>query len=175
MKTLVIYSSLTGNTGKIAQVIFDKLPMPKELTTVENIPQNLNDYELVFAGFWVDRGTADKKAAAFLEKLEQKKVALFATLGAYPDSEHAQKSLENAAALLPSSSTVVNSFICQGKIAKSIAESFKKYPEGHPHAMTPERLARHVEASKHPDVADFINAANFVEETYKLVEEKYNE
>ena len=175
MKTLVVYSSLTGNTKQVAQAIFKSLPEGTKLVAVEDLSTNLTDYDLVFVGFWVDRGTADKKAANLLAQLPNKKVALFATLGAYPESEHAQNSLDNAAALLPEGSVVVNSFICQGKIAKSLAESFKKYPAGHPHAMTPERIAKHQEASKHPDEQDFKKAAEFAKQTYALVKGTINE
>ena len=37
----------------------------------------------------------------------------------------------------------------------------KKFPAGHPHAVTPERLARWEAASTHPDENDFKKAEEF--------------
>lgn len=156
MKILLIYSSKTGNTQKVAEAIGEALqvtPVPVE----ENPSPETFDW--IVAGYWVDRGTADGKMKAYLEKISGKKVALFATLGAEPDSEHAAKCLENGAALLGAGSEVVGKFICQGKVAPEMVDMMKKmFPAGHPHAMTPERLARIEQAASHPDVADLAAA-----------------
>lgn len=157
MRTLIVYSSLTGNTRKVAEAIKEAFGEDADIFPVEEKPP-ADGYNLIAAGFWVDRGTADKKAQEYITGLRNKKVALFATLGAYPDSEHARQSMANAVSLLDDSNQFIGSFICQGKITPKLAEQFKKLPEGHPHAMTPERAARHREAAKHPDEADLANA-----------------
>ena len=61
--------------------------------------------------------------------------------------------MANARSLLDDSNQFIGSFICQGKIDPRLAEQFKNLPEGHPHAMTPERAARYREAAKHPTKA----------------------
>lgn len=159
MKTLLIYSSKTGNTKKVAEAIGEALqvtPVP-----VEENPSP-DAFELIVAGYWVDRGTADRKMKAYLGKISGKKVALFATLGAEPDSDHAAKCLENGAALLGAGSEVVGKFICQGKVAPEMVDMMKKmFPAGHPHAMTPERLARIERAASHPDKEDLLAAQNY--------------
>jgi flavodoxin len=157
MKILIVYSSLTGNTRKVAEAIHEQLGQEAELFSVEQAPQ-AEGYNLVALGFWVDRGTADKKAQDYLTGLRNQNVALFATLGAYPDSEHAAKSMANAAALLDGSNTLAGSFICQGKVNPKLIEQFKNLPEDHPHGMNAERRARHLEAAKHPDAADLAKA-----------------
>ena len=40
-------------------------------------------------------------------------------------------------------------------------DMMKKIPAGHPHAVTPERLARWEAASTHPDENDFKKAEEF--------------
>ncbi|CUH97702.1 hypothetical protein P22_3837 [Propionispora sp. 2/2-37] len=157
MKTLIIYSSLTGNTRKVAEAVKEVFGDEADIVPVEEKPL-ADGYDLIAAGFWVDRGTADKKAQDYITGLRDKKVALFATLGAYPDSGHARKSMDNARSLLDGSNQFIGSFICQGKIDPRLAEKFKNLPEGHPHAMTPERAARYHEAAKHPDEADLAKA-----------------
>ncbi len=86
-------------------------------------------------------------------------MGLFATLGAYPESEHARQSLENAAAFLDPGNTLAGTFICQGKVDPRLIEKFKSFPEGHPHTITPEKLKRYEIAGKRPDAADLANAA----------------
>ncbi|CQR72754.1 flavodoxin [Sporomusa ovata DSM 2662] len=157
MKTLIVYSSLTGNTRKVAEAVQEVFGKEAYIFPVEEKPP-ADGYDLVAVGFWVDRGTADKKAQEYITGLCNQKVALFATLGAYPDSEHARQSMANAVALIDDSNQFIGSFICQGKIDPKLVEQFKKLPESHPHAMNPERAARHQEAAKHPDENDLANA-----------------
>lgn len=158
MKSLVVYSSLTGNTKMVAEAIAEELGKNTTVVAIEEQPDTVG-YDLVAVGFWVDRGTADKKTADYLKTLKNTKVALFATLGANPKSDHAKKSLDNAAALLSETNTVVGSFICQGKVDPKLIEQMNKmFPAGHPHGMNAERKARHEEASKHPNGEDLLNA-----------------
>nr|WP_092072366.1 flavodoxin family protein [Dendrosporobacter quercicolus]NSL48568.1 flavodoxin [Dendrosporobacter quercicolus DSM 1736]SDM40786.1 Flavodoxin [Dendrosporobacter quercicolus] len=153
MRTLIVYSSLTGNTKKVAEAIAGVFGSAASLFPVETAPP-ADDYDFVAVGFWVDRGTADKKAQDYLKTIKGKQVALFATLGAYPDSAHAANSMGNAAALLDDTNQLVGDFICQGKVDPRLIEKFKDLPDGHPHALTPDRLERHREAAKHPDAQD---------------------
>lgn len=158
MKSLVVYSSLTGNTKMVAEAIVEALGENAVLAAVEENP-TVESYDLVAVGFWVDRGTADRKSADYLGTIKNKRVALFATLGADPHSDHAKKSLENAAALLDASNEVVGQFICQGKVDPRLIEKMEKmFPANHPHGMNEERKARHKIASTHPDTNDLLEA-----------------
>ena len=71
MKALVVYSSRTGNTRKIAEAIAAVLP-GCEIHPVESAP------------------APDAQAKAYLETVRDANVALFGTLGAWPDSDHAR-------------------------------------------------------------------------------------
>lgn len=154
MKTLIVYSSVTGNTEKVAKAIYEVFEEgTAALFPVEKAP-SAESYDFVVAGFWVDKGTADQKAREYLQTIRGKDVALFATLGAYPDSEHGINSLKNAAAVMDGSNRLVGTFICQGKIDPRLIEQFKNMPGNHPHQVTPERLQRYEEAAKHPDAKD---------------------
>ncbi|MFW6263393.1 MAG: flavodoxin family protein [Thermotogota bacterium] len=157
MKTLLVYSSRTGNTKKIAHEIHQVLPEGTDIFPIEQAPAP-GDYEMIIIGFWVDRGTADKKTLEYIKAIEKKKVAFFITLGAYPDSEHAKKVIENGKELLGEKNEVLGSFICQGKIDPALTEKFKSLPPDHPHTMTPERKKRHEIAAKHPNEEDFQKA-----------------
>jgi flavodoxin len=160
MKILVIYSSLTGNTKKVAEAIVAALPEESTLVQVAD-KFSIKNYDIVFLGFWIDRSSADTAMAKFMQQTHDKNVALFATLGAYPNTAYAEKCMENAVALLPKDNAVLGKFHCQGKIAEKLVEKFKTLPPENPHAMTPERLMRHQKAASHPDEADLEAVGQF--------------
>ncbi|MDR0551761.1 MAG: flavodoxin family protein, partial [Spirochaetaceae bacterium] len=109
-------------------------------------------------GFWVDKGTADKKALKYLKSLSGQRIGLFGTLGAYPDSEHAKDCAHKVEDIVAAKNTCLGSFLCQGKIDPKLTEMFSKIPKGLPHHMDEERRKRHEEAAKHPDGADIARA-----------------
>ncbi len=166
MRTIVVYSSRTGNTKKVGEAIAAALPEGTLAVSVQEIPTDLPAYDCVFLGFWVDRGQADKAAADLLPKLTNAHVALFATLGADPHSPHAAESLMKAAELLPEGKKPAGQFICQGAVDPKVIEMmYKMFPKGHVHGQSAERDALHAEAAKHPDAADLAAAGAFAKKT----------
>jgi flavodoxin len=155
---LIVYSSKTGNTRKLAEGICRGLTEAlgtgaARIAAVEDEPDPAGA-RWVLVGFWADRGNADPKALRYLKSLEGRRVGLFGTMGAYPDSDHAgdiRKKVEGEAA---EKNTVLGCFLCQGKIDPALTEQFKALPADNPHAMTEERMQRHLEAAKHPDEKD---------------------
>ena len=51
MKTLVLWSSRTGNTKAVAQAIYDALPGDKDMIE-EGREKDTARYDLIFVGFW---------------------------------------------------------------------------------------------------------------------------
>lgn len=168
LKSLLVYSSRTGNTKKVGEAIAEVF-QNIDIFPVAQAPSP-EDYDFILVGFWVNRGTADDEAKAYMARLKNKKVALFATLGAYPDSQHAVDSMERAGALLDASNQLKGTFICQGKVDGRLLEKFRELPTGHPHAVTPEREARHREAAKHPDSIDLERA----QKTFAAIRDQLN-
>ncbi len=160
MNSLVVYSSLTGNTRKVAEAIAEALPTPCDLASAREMPP-AQKYDFIAVGFWADRGGPDPLAAQYLKTMNGKCVGLFMTLGADPDSDHARDVMARAEALIPDCE-VMGTFACQGKVDPALVErmreKFKDAPPDHPHADTPERRARLAEAAKHPDDGDLANA-----------------
>lgn len=172
MKSLVVYSSLTGNTKMVAEAVAEVLMPDCTLCRVEDEP-DFAGYDLVAVGYWVDRGTADKKAADYLVRIKNSKVALFVTIGADPKSEHASKSVANGIAMLDASNKLMGTFICQGKIDPKLIESMSKmFPPDHPHGMNEARIARHKAASTHPDAGDLKAAKAVFQEIRAQIEDK---
>lgn len=167
MKNAIIYSSLTGNTKKIGEACFSICDSSWEFLDI-NTPINLDDYDKISVGCWIDKGTADKKSLELISKLKKKNVSFFVTLGAYPDSNHAIESLERIRIELEKGENKIHSsFICQGAVDEKLITWMKKLPSDHPHSPNPDRIKRWEIASQHPNEEDFKNAKEWFKEFIK--------
>ena len=97
MKTLIVYSTISGNTKAVCERIYNALNVEKEIINVKD-SKNIkpSDYENIIIGFWCDKGTMDKDSIDFLKTLNNKNLYFLGTLGARPDSEHWNDVFENA-------------------------------------------------------------------------------
>lgn len=167
MKILVTYSSKTGNTKKLAEGIYEGLAnlenMEKTILPM-NEAADWNAYDIILAGYWVDKGGANGEAAEYLKQIHGKKVGVFATLAFWPDSEHAYNSILAGEALVKENNHIIGKYICQGKIDSKMVEMFEKMPEGNPHRPTPEKRKRYAISANHPSSADIAVAAEMFRE-----------
>ena len=153
MTRCIIYSSITGNTRQLAEAMARAEGSP--LYTVQDAP-NPEMFSLLALGFWVRKGRPDDRMLRFMESVRNAKVYLFGTLGAWPDSPHAKRCIQETQRLLSAQgNTVIGHFLCQGKVnPKIVTASAQKGT----HSLTPERAARLAEAEHHPDAQDIANA-----------------
>ncbi len=167
MKILIGYSTKTGNTQKIAEAISLSLP-EAELLNIQNI-KNL-DYDLFIIGGWIDKGTFDMDTLSFIEKIKDKKIAYFFTLGAATTSPHAQNCINNIDDIfLKNNNTILKRYFCQGAIDPKLIEKMLTLPAGHVMSPTKERMENWKVASTHPNEKDlecasivFKNIKNFI-------------
>lgn len=143
-RACVISSSVTGNTWRVGESLAGGL--------LPHVPpagaDALLDREVLALGFWVRRGMPDEVSRQFWQRLRGKTVFLFGTLGAWPDSAHAQQCLALARAMIAEGGNrLLGEFLCQGRVRSRQGGS-----GGHP--MTEERAARLAEAAHHPDGRD---------------------
>ena len=142
----VIYSSRTGNTQKVAERLAEALGAScHSVKDTAAVPENAD----LCIGTWIDRGTADASAKKYIESLRGRRVFIYGTLGAEPDSEHCAKGIANIRALFDPSNLV------QGAIDPMLIEMFKSMPKDNVHAFTEENAARYAAAASHPDEGDF--------------------
>lgn len=163
MRNLVVFSTLTGNTEKIARAIFSVVRDEKEIVNIKNIEDvDIEKFEKIIIGYWVDKGDADDRIKKFILTLKNKKVSTFGTLGADPNSDHAKNCVVKVRERLEANGNIVEKeFICRGAIDPKLLEKFRKMTQSGmtgPHAATPESEVRWAEAAKHPDEKDIMNA-----------------
>ena len=128
MKSLIVYSSQTENTKKLANVIYDNLEGEKDICSVDQA-QSLEGYDRLFIGFWFQAGKPDPKTLEFLEKADNGfKVFLFATHGAAKGSDHVNNAVNYARNLLKNA-YVTGVFTCQGEVNPKVLEKVKQKPE----------------------------------------------
>jgi flavodoxin len=120
MKSLIVYSSKTGNTRKLAEIANEMLAGDKTFCPVSEAPDPTG-FDLVVVGFWLQAGKPDPKSAEYLAKIGDAKLFLLATHGAAADSPHAQTALETARSLA-AEAQVVGSFNCPGEVNPAVLE-----------------------------------------------------
>ena len=148
----VIYSSRTGNTEKVAKQLAEALGATcHSVKDTSAVPEGAD----LCVGTWIDRGTADAGAKKYIESLRGRRVFLYGTLGAEPDSQHAEKCIANIRALFDPSNEILGAILVQGAIDPMLIEMFKSMPKDNVHAFTEENGARYAAAASHPDENDF--------------------
>ena len=111
MKVQVIYSSLSGQTKKVAQAVFDAIVADnKTLHDLKDGEPTL-DGDILLLGYWVDKGGPNAEMKALLSKIQGKAVGIFCTLGYYADSSHAQKSLCAGIDLVKEQNILLGSYV----------------------------------------------------------------
>ena len=125
MKGLIIYSSKTGNTKRMAEKIYEVLKKEYQMTIkdIRDAPE-VEKFDFILLGAWIDRGTLETKALKFLKTIKNKKIGLFATLGAMPDSEHGRKVIKNLEGLLRGKESL-GQYICPGQVDPKMIEKLK--------------------------------------------------
>lgn len=162
MKTLVAYSSLTGNTKMVAESIYDGIEGEKEIIYINEVKDfNTEDFDTIVVGYWVDKGGMDARAKKFVNSISNKNIASFGTLGADPESDHGKKVLQKAEDICSKSNKYLGGFLTRGKIDPKLVEKMGKFPLKLVHPLTPERLARIEAAKPHPTPEDLENAKTF--------------
>lgn len=154
-KILVTYISWTGNTKKVADAIFETLGGDKTIKTLDEA-QNFDEYDLIFIGFPVHSHSVPFKTEELIKRIPPgKKIALFSTHGSLTGSRLSREALEHAS-ILATSSKILGTFTCRGKVSLQALEVLSKSPE---HKAWVEMAAS---AQTHPDENDLEDARSFV-------------
>ena len=151
---LVSYYSLTGNTKKVAEAIFEALPQPKAIKPISEV-QSLDEFDLVFVGFPVQSHSVPYKAEKFLQSIPKgKKIALFSTHGSVTGSRLSREAIEHAV-VVSSQAKLISTFSCRGKVSPQALEVLSRSPE---HEAWVDMAAS---ASTHPNEHDLADARAF--------------
>lgn len=156
MKNLIVYSSKTGNTKKLAEALYEHISGPKEIFPVSEAPDP-EGYTFVGAGFRIENGEPDAAMQEYLKKIiEDCQLFLFATHASQRGSETIKNAMKIAREL-PHGTRIVGEYECLGEVSESALEEAKKQQP------VPAWVADAEAAKGHPDKED-------IQEMLKLIE-----
>ncbi len=150
MTYAIVYSSRTGNTEMLARAIKEALPQG-DCIYFGGPDAKALEADIIYLGFWTDKGSCDESCAEFLKSLSEQKLFLFGTAGFGGAPVYFSQILERVKANLGPGATVTGSFMCQGKMPMSVKERYMQMED------SPRRsamLANFDAALSHPDAED---------------------
>lgn len=150
----IIFSSVTGNTKLLADALRETLPKDAcdYFGTSENAP---TDSQMLYVGFWTDKGNADSATLALLQKLRNKKLFLFGTAGFGISEAYFRKVLDRVRESVDASNTIVGEYMCQGRMPQAVRDRYvkmKEMPDAKPNLDA--LIENFDQALSHPDQED---------------------
>lgn len=161
MKYAVIYSSKTGNTAMLAESIREVLGNENctFFGTPDTIGEGLKEAELIFAGFWTDKGNCSQDMAEFLNSLSGRKIFLFGTAGFGENQAYFDRILSNVRTHVNDSNDVMGAWMCQGKMPVAVR---RRYEQMEDQKKAAQMIANFDAALAHPSQEDIAGLQNAV-------------
>ena len=153
MTYAIVYSSRTGNTEELARAIREALP-ERNCIYYGGPDAKALEADMIYLGFWTDKGSCDESCAEFIKSLSCQKLFLFGTAGFGGAPAYFEQILDRVKSKLGSGVTVLGSYMCQGKMPMSVRERYMQMEE------SPRRTAmleNFDAALSHPDAEDLEN------------------
>lgn len=160
MTYAVIFASLTGNTKMLAEEIRKFIGSeqccyfgsPGEAVKNENV---ITKADIIFAGFWTDKGTLSEDMKEFLRGLAGKEIFLFGTAGSGGSKDYYQRVLSRVKECISGDCIVSGTFMCQGKMPESVKLRYQAMSKKDPaDERVKSKLENYEKALKHPDSHD---------------------
>ena len=154
MTYAVVYASATGNTKMLAEEI--RRAEEEEIcvyfgTAGEEIPEA----DLVFAGFWTDKGDCSGNIGKCMEKLHGRNVFLFGTAGFGGSEAYFSQILGRVEAHLGEGCVIAGSYMCQGRMPESVRRRYESLLEQNPEDQKVRGMIENFDrALAHPDEKD---------------------
>jgi flavodoxin len=122
MKVLVAYRSITGNTKKIAEAIFNEIQVEKEIKRVEEVT-SLEGYDLSFLGFPMEWFGPSEKVKQFLESYTKgKTITLFITHASPEEGGAVLEGWLEKFKQAANNANLIGLFNCQGQLSQQIKQ-----------------------------------------------------
>lgn len=162
MKELILYSSITGNTKKLADAIHEELPHVAFMKTQDFIEDRIHDYDIFYIGYWVDKGNVDPVTQKVLQMMKDKIIVFFGTLGAGENTGYysmVKQRVESNAM----DNQIIGHFLCQGAVNDAVIQRYQKMIIDHPDdEHMKQQLENYEKGKSHPDEQDLINVKEFI-------------
>ncbi|MGN0363468.1 MAG: flavodoxin family protein [Bilifractor sp.] len=168
-KIVMIVSSLTGNTKKIADAMEAEIGSAsltrftdREVLQTGRLPEA----DLYIVCFWTRKSGMNDTSKKVVDLLTNQRIAAAGTMGNIPSSDYGQLVRKNVEDYISQKNQCVDVFLSQGKIPEARTEARRKLPKTAPHYLDEEGYKRHLESRKHPDADDLRRAADFIRKLF---------
>lgn len=154
MNKLVVFSSETGNTEKLANTVADTLVTNYEISHI-NLAPDPSNYDILFIGYKLNRGSIDPELIEYLEMLTNKRIFLFGTMGVTPDSPYGRLVKKGIQNLFEKHNNIIGHYLCQGRISEDIMQKWIEIAKVDPsdiHAV--KQVENYDKSLSHPDGND---------------------
>lgn len=156
MKFSIVPSKMADNTLLLSNFIKETLSNDEcvYFDTAQKYIDNLNE-DVIFVGFWTNRGSSDPAATTLLKNLRNKKIFLYGSCGFGRSKEYFDQTLNNVLENVDSSNTIVGKFICQGKMPMRVREKYENKLVEEPDNKTMKMMIENFDmALNHPNTDD---------------------
>lgn len=128
--------------------------------------------DVVFVGFWCDKGSCSPAVQHFLQGLVGKRVFLFGTCGFGESDEYFAQILDRVRAYLPADAQYIGGAMCQGKMGMGVKRRYEGMLEKDPeNAQARMLIDNWNKAQSHPNEDDFSRIAAAAKEALEGIAE----
>lgn len=136
------------------------------------IATQASEADVVFVGFWCDKGSCSPAVQHFLQGLVGKRVFLFGTCGFGESDEYFAQILDRVRAYLPADAQYIGGAMCQGKMGMGVKRRYEGMLEKDPeNAQARMLIDNWNKAQSHPNEDDFSRIAAAAKEALEDIAE----
>lgn len=146
---------------------------PAESTSsTSTIATQASEADVVFVGFWCDKGSCSPAVQHFLQGLAGKRVFLFGTCGFGESDEYFAQILDRARTYLPADAQYIGGAMCQGKMGMGVKRRYEGMLEKDPeNAQARMLIDNWNKAQSHPNEDDVSRIAAAAKEALEGIAE----
>lgn len=131
-----------------------------------------SEADVVFVGFWCDKGSCSPAVQHFLQGLAGKRVFLFGTCGFGESDEYFAQILDRVRAYLPADAQYIGGAMCQGKMGMGVKRRYEGMLEKDPeNAQARMLIDNWNKAQSHPNEDDVSRIAAAAKEALEVISE----
>lgn len=146
---------------------------PAESTSsTSTIATQASEADVVFVGFWCDKGSCSPAVQHFLQGLAGKRVFLFGTCGFGESDEYFEQILDRVRTYLPADAQYIGGAMCQGKMGMGVKRRYEGMLEKDPeNAQARMLIDNWNKAQSHPNEDDVSRIAAAAKEALEGIAE----
>ena len=141
-------------------------------SSTSTLATQASEADVIFVGFWCDKGSCSPAVQHFLQGLVGKRVFLFGTCGFGESDEYFEQILDRVRAYLPADAQYIGGAMCQGKMGMGVKRRYEGMLEKDPENAQARMLIDNWDkAQSHPNKDDVSRIAAAAKEALEGIAE----